>query len=179
MHLPEPTIEASARRRLRDSPAARRVLALFPPGQFTRYLCVGVFNTAFGYSTFALINFLLRRQHVPASYVFAIAISNFINITVAYLGYKIFVFKTKGNYLRELGGAMAVSWSGFLPAIVLLPILVRLFNFILPAAVVIFRHQVDRKELAPYVANAFLTGLAVIYTFIGHKKVTFRTREAA
>lgn len=176
MQQPQPT-SGSLTRRLRDFAIVRRVLALFPPGQFVRYLCVGVFNTVFGYSTFAIINFFLHRAHVPASYDFAVAISSLLNITVAYLGYKIFVFRTKGNYLREWTGAMAVGWSGFLPAIILLPILVRLFNFVLPASITLHHHTMGRKEVSPYVANAFLTGVAVIYTFIGHKKVTFRQRK--
>ncbi len=153
--------------------SGRRLTNLFPPGQVLRYLCVGGFNTLFGYSTFALINFALRRENVPASYIFAVAISTLINVSVSYIGYKAFVFQTKGNYLREWGAAMAVSWSAFLPAVILLPILVRVFNLILPSHVVIMTHVIDRKELAPYVANAFLTCVAIIYTFMGHKYVTF------
>lgn len=143
------------------------------------YLCVGAFNTVFGYTTFAVINFALRLENVPASYLFAVAFSTFINVTVAYLGYKLFVFKTKGNYLREWSAAMGVSWSAFLPAMVLLPILVRIFNLILPKQVSLIGHAMDRKELAPYVANAFLTAVAVIYTFMGHKYITFRHPKGA
>jgi putative flippase GtrA len=178
LHPIDPSTPVPARRRFRDLPGVRSVLALFPPGQFLRYICVGIFNTAFGYSSFALINFLLRRQHVPASYVFAMAISSVINITVAYLGYKIFVFRTKRNYLREWTGAMAVGFSGFLPGVFLLSVLVRVFNFILPASVTLFHHTMGRKELAPYVANLFLTCVVPIYTFIGHKKITFRSKPA-
>jgi len=141
------------------------------------YLCVGAFNTLFGYTTFALINFALRRKSVPASYLFAVVISTFINVTVAYMGYKLFVFKTKGNYIREWSAAMGVSWSAFLPAMILLPILVRIFNPILPSHMSLFSHSMDQKELAPYVANAFLTAVAVVYTFMGHKYITFRHRN--
>jgi putative flippase GtrA len=139
---------------------------------------VGGFNTVFGYSTFALLNFLLRRKNVPASYIFAVALSTLVNVTVSYSGYKLFVFRTKGNYIREWSAAMAVSWSAFLPTLILLPVLVQLFNLILPRHVVLASHVLDRKELAPYVANAFLTGVAIIYTFIGHKYVTFRPTKA-
>jgi putative flippase GtrA len=155
-----------------------RLLSHIPPGQFARYLCVGVFNTLFGYTTFAIINFLLHRRHVPASYLFAYALSNFINITVAYLGYKLFVFRTQGNYLREWLKAMAVYWSGFVPGLILLPILVRACNLILPAQLSGFHHTVGRAEAAPYIANAFLLCFGVFYSFIGHKKITFRQPDA-
>src|ERR1700739_693178 len=98
-----------------------------PPCQFLRYLFVGGGNTVFGYSTFALINFLLTRWHVLAPYIYAMVVSNFISITVAYLGYKVFVFKTKGNYLHEWARCMAVYWSAALPGFILMPIIVRLF----------------------------------------------------
>ena len=94
-----------------------------------RYLVVGVWNTIFGYSTFAGINWLLFHRGIPASYIYAQVISNFINITVAFLGYKFFVFKTQGNYFNEWLKAMAVYWSGFLPGLILLPALVKLLQY--------------------------------------------------
>lgn len=179
MPLPEPTINASDRRRIRDSALARRVVALFPAGQFVRYMCVGIFNTVFGYSTFAVLNFLLYRHHVPASYIFASLLANFISVTVAYLGYKFFVFRTKGNYLREWLKAMAVYSSSLLPALILLPITVRGFVFLLPPTVATPYHVFPRNELAPYLASAFLMVFGVIYNFIGHKKVTFNNKKTA
>jgi len=70
------------------------------PGQFGRYLLVGAWNTLFGYGTFALFTAVLNPI-VPHSYIWASLLSSLLNITVAYFGYKWFVFKTKGNYLRE------------------------------------------------------------------------------
>ena len=141
-----------------------------------RYLGVGVFNTLFGYTTFAVINFVLRRRNVPVSYLFASALSNLINITVAYLGYKFFVFKTRGNYMREWIKAMAVYWSSFLPTLLLLPLFVRVLNWTLPVNIHAFHHDVARIVLAPYIANAILIVLGVIYSFFGHKKFTFNAQ---
>src|ERR1022692_5119661 len=64
-----------------------------PPGQFGRYLLVGAWNTLFGYGTFALFTAVLNPV-VPHSYILASLLSSLLNITVAYLGYKWFVFKT-------------------------------------------------------------------------------------
>lgn len=140
-----------------------RIAAYFPPGQFLRYVLVGGFNTVFGYCTFAALNWVLFRHHVPVSYLFALVPAHFINITVAFLGYKWFVFRTHGNYLREWLKAVAVYTTSLLPALVLLPLLVHLLM-----------HFTSLGNNAPYVANAILTVFGVIYNFVGHKEVTFR-----
>ncbi len=140
----------------------RYVVSKFPPGQFLRYVCVGAFNTVFGYGVFAVLNWLLFRHRVPASYIVATVAANFINIAVAYTGYKLFVFRTKGNWLREWVKAMGVYTSSLLPALVLLPLLVHALTA-----------TTRLGNRAPYVANALLTVFGVVYNFIGHKKVTF------
>jgi|SRR5579884_2108304 len=155
-----------------------RLLSHIPPGQLLRYLFVGAFNTLFGYTTFAVINYLLHRRGIPVSYIFAAAISNVINISVAFLGYKLFVFRTKGNYLWEWLKAMAVYWSSFVPAILLLPLLVRILNWTLPPQLHAFHHNYSRSDAAPYLANALLLGVSVIYSFIAHKNITFRSGAA-
>lgn len=140
-----------------------RLIAHIPPGQFVRYIAVGVWNTAFGYSTFAGLYYLIHRRNIPAAYIYAQILSNFINISVAFLGYKWFVFKTRGNYLREWLKAMAVYGSAFLPSLVLLPLVIKGLEY-----------GLHLKESAPYIGNALLMGFGVVYSFIGHKKVTFR-----
>lgn len=140
-----------------------RATGHIPPGKLARYILVGFWNTAFGYSTFAGIYYLIHRWNIPAAYIYAQILSNFINITVAFFGYKIYVFKTKGNYLREWLKAMAVYWSGFLPGLILLPLTIKALNY-----------GFHLKESAPYIANAILMGIGVVYSFIGHSKITFR-----
>jgi putative flippase GtrA len=175
---PEPTLEAAA-----GPPVTlgwlTRMRGHFPPGQVLRYLCVGVFNTLFGQATFAAINFLLDQRHVPASYIFASLLSSLINITVAYLGYKFVVFRTRGNYLREWLKAMAVYSSVLIPALLVLPLLVKLFEHVLPAVLLVWHgHTVSGNKAAPYIANALMTVVTVISSFLGHSKVTFRQRSA-
>ncbi len=67
---------------MREARPAQRSLR-----QMGRYLLVGVFNSAFGFSLFAVLNFCLQRigSH---SYMLASLLSNLIAITVAFLGYK-------------------------------------------------------------------------------------------
>jgi len=65
-----------------------------------RYVLVGGFNTLFGYFLFALLNYLFSGFS-RYGYVYAALLGNVIAITVAFLGYKWFVFWIRGNYLIE------------------------------------------------------------------------------
>ena len=133
-----------------------------PPGQFVRYLVTGLWNTLFGYGTFALFTLLLTplgRQ----SYILAVVPSTMINITVSFLGYKWFVFKTKGNYLREWCRCVGVYSSSMALSMVLLPIVV-----------FFIRHQFGYEKQAPYIAGAVLGIITVLFSFFGHKHFSFR-----
>ncbi|HTU51358.1 MAG TPA: GtrA family protein [Acidobacteriaceae bacterium] len=139
-----------------------RLAKQMPPGQFARYLMVGVWNTVFGYSLYALFTALLMPR-VRFGYIYASVASNLIAITVAYFCYKIFIFKTQGNYLVEWLRCILVYGSALLPGLVLLPLLVEGLHY---------GFHLERS--APYVAGALLTGLTVIYSFLGHKNFSFR-----
>src|SRR5579862_8160651 len=94
-----------------------------PPGQFGRYLLVGAWNTLFGYGSFAFFTAILSPL-IPHSYIAACVISSLLNISVSYLGYKWFVFKTKGHYLREWVRCVGIYSGGILFSVVALPVLV-------------------------------------------------------
>jgi putative flippase GtrA len=134
-----------------------------PPGQFGRYLLVGAWNTLFGYGTFALLTAVLNPL-VAHGYIWASLISSLFNITVAYLGYKWFVFKTKGNYLREWVRCVAIYSGGIVLGLIALPVLVLLI-----------RHNTRLFAEAPYIAGAVLTACMVVFSFFGHKKFSFRS----
>jgi putative flippase GtrA len=137
-----------------------------PPRQFGRYLLVGAWNTAFGYATFAIFTAVLDK-FVPQSYMLACVFSSGINITVSFLGYKWFVFKTKGNYLREWLRCVGVYGGNILFGLALLPIMVY-----------VLRHHFGFQKQAPYIAGALLTGFTVIVSFFGHKHFSFRPSSA-
>jgi putative flippase GtrA len=134
-----------------------------PPGQFGRYLLVGSCNTLFGYGSFAFFTAILGPV-IPHSYIAASVISSLLNISVSYLGYKWFVFKTKGNYLREWIRCIGVYSGGILVGVLTLPVLV-----------VVIRRNTRFNAEAPYIAGALLTAFMVVYSFLGHKKFSFRT----
>jgi putative flippase GtrA len=134
--------------------------------QLVRYLLVGGFNTAFGYGLFALLNWCCTGLGAYG-YMYAAVVSNFIAITVAFLGYKWFVFQTRGNYLSEWVRCMGVYGSSTLIGLAGLAILVP-----------ILRRSLHRPELAPYLAAAMMTVVTVLFSFLGHKNISFRQQRS-
>ncbi|MGQ0523046.1 MAG: GtrA family protein [Betaproteobacteria bacterium] len=139
-----------------------RITQQIPSGQFGRYLAVGLWNTAFAYSTFVVFTMLLDR-YMPASYIVASVVSSVLNITVSFLGYKWLVFKTKGNYLREWSRCIMVYSSGIIFGLALLPPTVFVIGFL-----------TSEPRIAPYIAGALVLGVQVILSFLGHKTFSFR-----
>jgi putative flippase GtrA len=126
---------------------------------------VGGFNTVFGYGVFALLNWAFRGLG-SYSYMYAAVLANVIAISVAFLGYKWFVFRTRGNYLIEWIRCFGVYSSSALIGLAGLPILVP-----------ILRHVLHRPDYAPYIAGAILTLLTVLFSFLGHKNFSFRQQQ--
>lgn len=133
--------------------------------QFVRYLLVGGFNTIFGYSLFALLTWSFRRMG-SYSYIYAAVLANFIAISVAFLGYKWFVFRTRGNYLAEYIRCFGVYGSGALIGLAGLPILVP-----------ILRRRLYQPEQAPYIAGAIMLIVTVIFSFFGHRNISFKQKQ--
>jgi putative flippase GtrA len=132
--------------------------------QFARYILVGGFNTVFGYGIFALLNWFFTGWG-SFSYMYAAALGSLISITVAFLGYKWFVFRTRGNYLREWIRCFGVYGSSALFGLAGLPILVP-----------VLRHHLRNPGQASYIAAAMMTVVTVIFSFWGHKNISFRQR---
>jgi putative flippase GtrA len=134
-------------------------------GQFVRYIVVGGFNTAFGYGLFALLTWSFSGLG-SYNYMYAAVLANVIAISVAFLGYKWFVFRTRGNYLIEWIRCFGVYGSSALIGLACLPILVP-----------ILRHVLRKPEQAPYIAGAILTIVTVLFSFFGHKHFSFRQKH--
>lgn len=140
---------------------AQSLVRHVPPGQLGRYLLVGLWNTVFGYGTFAILTAVLDR-YVPASYMAASLLASLLNITVSFLGYKWFVFKTRGGYLREWARCVMVYSGSILLGLALLPPAVFLVTF-----------MTGNSGTAPYIAGALLLVLNVVLSFLGHRRFTF------
>ena len=175
----------------------QRLVNVFPGGQFFRYLMVGGFNTLFGFCTSVFTFWLLRT--IPPKYLYlatplASIISTPFNITVAYFGYKLFVFRTKGNHLIEWLKCFAVYGTGMIPGLVALGALTRFLQSQIHRHAELLHASLRGVEshlhglplrllgrfahgssVAGVAALAIVIALSTIYSFVGHKKVTFKT----
>lgn len=140
-----------------------RISSHIPPAQFLRYMLVGGWNTAFGFGCFFFMNRWLTSVMPAYSYIAAYLASSLINITVAFLGYKWFVFKTRGHYFREWLRALTVYSGSILISTLALAPMVGLIRF-----------ATHYQTEAPYIAGAFLAIFTVVSSFFGHKNFSFR-----
>jgi putative flippase GtrA len=131
--------------------------------QIARYVLVGGFNTVFGYGLFALLNWMLRPVGSHA-YLLASLLSNVIAISVAFLGYKWFVFRSRGKYLREWLRCMGVYGSSMLITLAGLAVLVP-----------VLERRLHRPGQASYIAAAVMAVVTVLLSFLGHKHYSFRS----
>ena len=118
-----------------------------------RYLIVGGWNTVFGYAAFAALYFLLRNF---LHYTFVLVISYIFGITNAYICYKFFVFKTKGNYLREYLRFYLIYGIAFIINLALLPI------------------AVEFLKLSPLLSQGGIVFFTVAISYFGHKNFSFK-----
>ena len=126
-----------------------------------RYLVVGGCNTVFGYGCFALFTMLLTPI-LSYGYVVASLTANVFSITFAFLGYKWFVFKTKGNYLKEWIRCVGVYAGSMILSAAALPLVVG-----------IIRRQPGHDQSAPYIAGAIVLVFSVVFSFFGHRHISF------
>ncbi len=144
--------------------ALRRVL---PSGEVIRFLMVGGFNTVFGialaYAFIHPVEFFFPR--LPRAAVTTIA--NYaalpIGITVAFLAYKWFVFRTQGNYLKEWLKVFAVYGVSLpFPAVVI------------PVATSLFQAMHLAPRLVSLLALIANSGVIACYSYFAHKKFSFK-----
>jgi len=144
--------------------AIRRVL---PGAEVIRFLAVGGFNTAFSLALYSglviIFGRMLPHRGKPLIADIAFAISTPIAITVAFLCYKHFVFRTKGNYLKEWLRCFAVYSVSFPMGLV-----------ILPAATHLFQRAPLTHPYAPFLAGIVNSIIIACYSYFAHKKFSFK-----
>ena len=139
-----------------------------PKGEALRFLMAGASNTLFGITdTFACTWLFVHLNPAHAALMTSVAtlVSTVVNITVSFLTYKWFVFKTKGGYVREYSRSLLV----YVPSLLLSVLAVA------PLAAVL-AHWLPRPKLAPYVAQACIVAVGIVPQFLGHKNITFRKK---
>ena len=132
-----------------------------------RYLFVGACNTLFGYGCFALSTMLLSPL-LAYGYVVASLLANLVAITFSFLGYKWFVFKTQGNYLKEWIRCLGVYASSMLLSAAALPFVVSMVH-----------KQTGNARTAPYIAGAIVLVFSILLSFSGHRHFSFARSDQA
>ena len=137
-------------------------------GQPVRFLIAGGVNTLFGIAdTFVLLHVLLVMvpEHPKAMGTTAMAVSSIINIGFSFLTYKWFVFKTRGNYAPEFLRSLTI----YLPSLALNTLLVAPLT-------AVYERWLGHGKPAVYLAMATILGVTIVFSFFGHKRVTFRQK---
>lgn len=111
---------------------------------------------------------LLLMPLLSYGYVVASLLANLFSITFAFLGYKWFVFKTHGNYLKEWIRCVGVYATSMILSVAALPVVVALI-----------RRQPGHERSAPYIAGAILLVFSVVFSFFGHRHISFANRRQA
>jgi len=117
-----------------------------------RFLLAGGWNTLVGYATFIALYFLFNKY---IHYMFLVIFANILSISNAYISYKFFVFRTKGNYLKEYLRFYVVYSFSIAVNIIIMPILVEIFR------------------IHPIMAQGLMVFITMIISYIGHKYFSF------
>ena len=119
-----------------------------------RYLCVGGWNTLFGYTVMIFLYSVLS----PHFHIVLIAlIANILAITMSFLTYKIWVFKTNGNWIIEYCKCYFI-YGG----LALLNVALNWFF-------------VDIVNLSIWISQAISIPIAVVISYLGHSRFTFKS----
>jgi putative flippase GtrA len=142
----------------------RRVL---PSGEVIRFLLVGGTNTVLSlglYSGFVILfGHLLPHRGKPLIADIASITSKPLAITVAFLCYKHFVFRTKGNYFKEWVKCFAVYGISTPAELVILPLATK--AFLVPTLT---------HPYAPFLAGIVNSVVIACYSYFAHKKFSFK-----
>lgn len=125
-------------------------------GRIIRFLITGVWNTVFG----VLVYIVLYKCLKPwVNYLVLLIPANILAITNAYVCYKLFVFKTRGNVVREYARFYVVYGGAALLGFALMFCLV------------------DGFGLNPVTAQIMCVPISVIFSYVSHRNYSFRKPE--
>jgi putative flippase GtrA len=117
-----------------------------------RYILAGGWNTAFGYTISTGFYYLFSKQvHI----IVLLIAANILAISMAFLTYKLFVFRTRGNWWREYIRSYLVYGTTASIGIAMLWLMV------------------DFAAIPFWIAQGGVIMLTVIFSYIGHSRFTF------
>ncbi len=117
------------------------------------YLAVGGWNTAFGFATFAGLQFALGDT---VHYLAVLTLTWVISVLEAFVAYRLVVFRVRGHVMRDLTRFTSVYVGAFLFNLAALPL------------------AVDVMGIQVLVAQAAVVVVTVISSFFLHRRFSFR-----
>ena len=136
-----------------------------PPGWLLRvvrdqrvaFLAVGMINTVVGFICFAGFLLLLGQ----ARYLIALVCAHVVSVLVAFVLYRLLVFRVHGHVLADLWRFETVYLSALGVNFVVLPLLVEL------------------AHLRVLLAQALIVLITAMMSWVGHKHFSFRRRSSS
>lgn len=135
-------------------PTIRELFARAAANQPLRFLVVGGWNTGSSYLVFAVLYYLFSPY---AHYLVILAAATVVNVTNAFLCYKFFVFRTRGNYLREYLRFYTV------------------YAVPIGVGLALLTFAIEVLKMNAYAAQALITAGMAVVSYFGHKHFSFRS----
>ena len=139
-----------------------------------RYLIAGACNTLFGLCNALAMTRLfvvLEPSQPKLMGSAAMLCASFLSIAFSFLTYKWFVFKTRGNYVREYLKSLLV----YLPSIAINTLAVAPLSVALNSVNAPIESMTKISGGSVFLASALLVGSTFVLSFFGHKHVSFRS----
>lgn len=121
-----------------------------------RYLLVGAWNTVFGYSSAVTLYYFFGDT---LGVIIIGVISSISSISMSFITYKVFVFRTHGNWLREYFRAYLVYGMCSLIGIFILYI------------------GVDKLGLQFWIVQGLAIVLVALISYFSHSRFTFKSKK--
>jgi len=125
-------------------------------GEKLRFLVVGGWNTAFSYGVLFMLDTLL---HQYLHYTIIMFVAWVIGVTQNLFTFKLFVFRTKGHWVKEYLRSYVVYSGSFVLNLAIVAVIISLWH--------------PRLSIAQLPALVIVT----IISYVGHKYFTYRTAE--
>ena len=121
----------------------------------TRYIIIGSVNTAVGYFIGILAYKILL---FPLGIWMVGLVANIFSISFSFVTYKLLVFQTPGNWLREYLKCYVVYGTTALVGTALLWLFV------------------ERLNITIWISQGLIIGITVMLSYLGHKEITFKSK---
>lgn len=128
-------------------------------GRPLRFLAAGAANTAFGLAIYPLL--LWSTPVLRTHYLGALGIAQAISLCFAFATYKLGVFRTRGNFVREFGAFSSFYLVNYAANWAVLPLLVEV------------------AHLPPVLAQLGFTAMLIVGSYFWHSRVSFARSEGA